>query len=95
MQYDPNILPKKEINLATYPSLVICLFTLSCAADLKANNDEEPLMISMVSSELIIDATSSDSWIYFDLDKYLDAPEFIQNSLSDDLNKFSSCIYII
>ena len=78
------------MNIDTHRLLISLIFIsglalFSCAAELTTLDNEEPDMAIMVSSELIIDSTSSESWVYLDLDSYLDDPESTQQSLFDDV----------
>ena len=97
-----KLLLQKTSTTLVYLSILIGSFTLGCAADLSAEDNEikmeeqeqmeqmeqmEPS--STVSSELVIDSTSEESWIYFDLDTYLENPESLESSLSDDLESIS------
>ena len=85
MKYDPKFLPRKLTNLMKYSLALFCLFTLSCAADLKADDNESVMEASpTISTELVIDSSSEESWVYFDLDAYLENPESIQESIFDD-----------
>lgn len=85
MKYNPKFLPRTLANVMKYLLALVFLFTASCAADLTADNNESKVeSLPMLSSELIIDSSSEESWVYFDLDAYLENPESIQGSIFDD-----------
>ena len=95
-----KLLLQKTSNSLVYLSILIGSLALGCAADLSAEDNEikmeemeqeeqqtEPS--STVSSELVIDSTADESWVYFDLETYLENPESLESSLSADLESVS------